>query len=290
MLKWLVVFAIICVICIIEWMREIRSFKVTHYHVVSNKLNGLKKEYKIVFLSDLHNYSYGVNNAKLVSAIKEESPDIILVSGDMLIGKPGEPTTVAEMFMKQLPDICPVYHANGNHEQRMKENQDLYGDTFFQYEESLVQAGVYCLVNERKALDWDEVPVSVYGLELPHMKYKKFKKHLLQTEDIDVLLGNPKEEEYNILIAHNPTFMDTYLEWGADLVVSGHLHGGVVRLPLIGGVVSPQFKLFPKYSGEMKRVGDKTVVVSKGIGIHTIKIRLMNPAEVVVLHMKGVEE
>ena len=92
------------------------------------------------------------------------------------------------------------------------------------------------------------------------------------------------------MIAHNPTFMDTYLKWGADLVTSGHLHGGVVRIPFVGGIISPQFVLFPKYSGEMKSVGEATAVVSKGIGIHTIKVRLLNPAEIVVMHINCAEE
>lgn len=289
MLKWSIVFVFICVICVIEWMREIHSFKMTHYYVSSDKLKDLKKERKVVFLSDLHNYCYGDHNERLVRAIAEENPDYILVAGDMLVGRPDESSEIAEEFMKQLPEICPVLHANGNHEQRMKEFVDLYGDRFQRYEEVLKTAGVCCLVNENVEFNWDGIRICVHGLELPHEKYKKFKRHPLHKEDIDKLLGEA-EECYNIMIAHNPTYMDTYLNWGADLVVSGHLHGGVVRVPFVGGLISPQFVLFPKYSGEMKCVGDKTAVVSKGIGIHTIKVRFMNPAEVVVLHINGSEE
>lgn len=288
--KWIVLFIVIVMICVAEWMREIHSFKITHYNVTSSKLTDLKKEKKIVFLSDLHNYSYGENNEKLIRAIVNESPDYILVAGDMIVGKRGESTSIAENFMKQLPKICPVFHANGNHEQRMKEFEDIYGDSFYKYENILKQAGVCCLTNEKIQLDWDGLAVNIYGLELPHKKYKKFEKQVVKKEDIEGLIEKPEETEYNIMIAHNPTHMDMYFEWGADLVVSGHLHGGVVRIPYIGGIISPQFKLFPKYSGEMKRVGNKIAVVSKGIGIHTIKVRLLNPAEVVVLHIKGMEE
>lgn len=290
MLKWIAIVLIFCLICVIEWMREIHTFKITHYHITSKKLKGLKRERKVILLSDLHNCCYGRNNDKLLSAIKSENPDYIFVAGDMLVGKPGEATKVAEDFMAQLPKICDTYHANGNHEQRMQEFEDLYGDVFFEYQSALKQAGVHCLSNEKITLEWEGIPVNVFGLELPQQKYKKFQKQFLSVEEVKDFLGDAESSSYNIVIAHNPTFMDTYLKWGADLVTSGHLHGGVVRIPFVGGVISTQLILFPKYSGEMKTVGEAAAVVSKGIGIHTIKVRLMNPAEVVVMHINSAEE
>lgn len=287
---YIIILVSIVMLCFAEWMREIRTFKVTHYHIKSRKLKGLKRERKVILLSDLHNYCYGTNNDKLLKAIAKEAPDYILVAGDMLVGKKDASTKVAEDFMKELPKICDTYHANGNHEQRMKELQNLYEDRFLKYQSVIEQAGVHLLSNEKKTLDWDGVLVDISGLELPNKKYKKFQKQFLKSNELDALIENADESKYNIMIAHNPAFMDTYLNWGADLVVSGHVHGGVVRLPFIGGVISPQFTLFPKHSGEMKKVGDATVVVSKGIGIHTIKVRLMNPAEIVVMHINGTEE
>lgn len=290
MIKWIGFGLLICVFCIIEWIREIHSFKMTHYHISSKKLNGLKKERKVIFLSDLHNYCYGNNNDKLLDAIEKEQPDYILVAGDMLVSRIDESTKVAEDFMIQLPKICDTYYANGNHEQRMKEQEDRYGDSFKHYQSILEQAGVHWLSNEKVSVKWDECMVNILGLELPQQKYKKFQKQSLDVEEVRQFLGDTDPTGYNVMIAHNPTFMDTYLKWGADLVVSGHLHGGVVRLPFVGGVISPQFDLFPKYSGEMKEVGEAVAVVSKGIGIHTIKVRLFNPAEVVVMHINGAEE
>ena len=290
MMKWILALIVVCVICVIEWMREIHTFKITHYYIASEKLKGLKRERKVILLSDLHNYSYGENNSKLLRAIEKETPDYILVAGDMLVGKPGESTKIAKDFMVQLPKICETYHANGNHEQRMKEFTKLYGKSFFEYESALKSAGIHCLSNEKTSLQWDGISVNVLGLELPHQKYKKFQKQSLSVDEMKDLLDDVDASSYNVLVAHNPTFMDTYMEWGADLIVSGHLHGGVVRIPFIGGVISPQFILFPKYSGELKKAGESAAVVSKGIGIHTIKVRLLNPAEVVVMHISGVED
>ena len=80
--------------------------------------------------------------------------------------------------------------------------------------------------------------------------------------------------------------MDAYLGWGADLVLSGHLHGGLVRIPGFCGIVTPQGFLFPKYSGEMTREGDQTVIVSRGLGTHTLNIRLFNMPELIVIRLK----
>ncbi len=250
----------------------------------------MQQEIKVVHLSDLHNNCYGKNNEKLLRAIESEKPDYILVSGDMLLGKPGAPAKIASDFMSQLPKICDVYHANGNHEQRMKELPELYGDTFFEYQKVLDKAGIHCLSNKYEELEWEGMPVRIYGLELPHMKLQYFKKPILSPDRVSTLLGELDSKYLNILIAHNPVFMDAYTEWGADIVVSGHVHGGVARIPGVGGVISPQFLLFPKYSGEMSKVKDTFAVVSKGLGLHTIKVRFLNPAEVVVMHISGMEE
>lgn len=292
MLKWIIVFAVLCILAIIEWMREIHTFRITHYQIASKKLNSVKRERKVVLLSDLHNYSYGKGNERLLHVIKKEKPDMILVAGDMLVGKKGVEPTIAEDFMTKLPKIAETYYANGNHEQRIKENPAIYGDVYQSYKKKLDAAGVHFLENEKATVNWDGIDVDIYGLEVPCEKYSKFRKNHYELQTMTKQIGNVDTSKYSILIAHNPLFMETYLEWGADLVVSGHLHGGVVRLPIIGGVISPQFTMFPRYSGEMRkdRERDATTVVSKGIGIHTIKIRLFNPAEVVVMHINGTEE
>ena len=288
--KWILLIVTVFLLIFLEWMREIRTYKITRYKVSSKKLNGIKRERKIIFLSDLHNYCYGKNNEKLINTIKREQPDYILVAGDMVVGKPGVSTKVAEDLMVQLPAICPVYYANGNHEQRMQEFPSIYGDSFEQYKNIVENAGVQWLSNKKISEIWDGVPVEIYGLELPNKKYKKFMTHSFLDKDVTEALGDANKEVYDILIAHNPVFADSYLDWGADLVLSGHFHGGVVRLPIIGGVITPMFSIFPKYSGEMTKVDDATVVVSKGLGLHTIKVRLFNPAEVVVMHINGTEE
>ena len=79
-------------------------------------------------------------------------------------------------------------------------------------------------------------------------------------------------------------YFDYYAKWGADLVLSGHVHGGLLRLPIIGGVISPQIKLFPKYTGGLYKLNKAVMIVSRGLGTHTIRFRFFNPPELVVVH------
>ena len=257
-----------------EMYRELHIFRVTRYQVASPKLAGEKTW---VFLSDLHNQVYGVNNCRLIDAVKKESPDLILIGGDMLVGKNGHSYEPALACVKELVKIAPVYYANGNHEERMKLKPQKYDQSYALYREKLLNLGVHLLENESAVLS-DESKVRLTGLEIPLECYTHLKRREMPEGAIKERIGNRDPEAFQVLLAHNPSYMKEYLAWGADLILSGHLHGGVI---------GPDFVLFPKYSGEMRRVGDQTVIVSKGLGTHTIHIRLFNPAEVVVLSLNN---
>ena len=149
---------------------------------------------------------------------------------------------------------------------------------------------MHYLENTNRTIVLDGNEIEIHGLEIPSDGYRKFQKLTIPEACVENCLGKADASKFQILIAHNPVFMEEYLKWGADLIVSGHLHGGIARIPGWRGVITPQGGLFPKYSGEMTKVGDTTVVVSKGIGIHTIPIRFLNPAEVVVLEIENAEE
>lgn len=268
---------------ILESAREQKQFRVTKYQLRMNRETSGSGKIKIVFLSDLHNQVYGRENQELYRAIEGEKPDVILIGGDMLIGKKGVPSEPALQFVKKLPHICPVYYANGNHEQRMKENPNRYKGRYKDYRKRLQKAGVCFLENKSVHLPIRGTVICISGLELPLYIYDKFKRHRMEKEDIENCIGKAAPDEYQILLAHNPVYFDVYRRWGADLVLSGHLHGGVVRIPGWRGLISPQFRLFPRYSGELKRKGDQAIIVSRGLGTHTIKIRLFNNPEIVSL-------
>jgi len=269
---------------LIEIYWETHHFVITRYEVKSQKLSKDMKKKKVVFLSDFHNQNYGEKSIQLVETIQKEQPDLILIGGDMLIGNSKTPYEKALDFVKQLPKIAPVYYANGNHEQRMHEDLKVYGNLYRSYQQELEKAGVIFLMNDTISLDEGKILIS--GMELPRKCYEKFKTAELTISEIEERIGKSKDE-FTILMAHHPVYADCYWDWGADLVLSGHLHGGVVRIPFMGAVISPQYRLFPKYSGGYYQKGEKGIIVSRGLGMHTIKIRLWNPAEVVVFTLQG---
>ena len=239
----------------LEIYRELHHFRVTHYTIESQKFKGFSRDLSLIFLSDLHNRVYGEKNELLLQAIRNETPDLILIGGDMLVGKEDASYDIALDFTSQLPEIAPVLYATGNHEQRMRENSEIYQVSYADYRQQLKDRGILFLENESCRIEAGTVLLEISGVELPSESYKKLKKLPIQTSDIAEYLHKDsvsvtEDSVYRILLAHNPAYMNAYKGWGADLILSGHLHGGVMRLPGIGGVITPQAFLFPKYSGE----------------------------------------
>ena len=284
----LIIVAVFIVYCLIEMIRELRDFRVTKYRICSQKLNGIKKEKKIIFLSDLHNRMYGEENERLLESIRNQHPDLILIGGDMLVRKDGNSYDKTVHFLAKLPGICPVYCANGNHEQKLKELPDKYEQSYEEYKKALTASGIHMLENASETVKLDEVPVKLSGLEIPLGAYARFGKKELSLKEITDRIGE-HGDDYQILLAHHPGYMKEYLAYGADLILGGHYLGCVVQLPGIGGVISTNFTLFPKYSGGIYPEGEQTAVVSRGLGTHSVPLRLWNWPELIVLELSGNE-
>ena len=275
----LIIMAVFILYCMIETARELRDFRLTKYRICSPKLNGIRGTKKIIFLSDLHNRMYGKENERLLQAIDEIRPDMILIAGDILTAKPKASLETAVDLLTKLAGKYPIYYGNGNHEHRLKLYPENYGDMAERYEEALQKIGIRRLVNEHTVLE--ESGICIYGSEIDKLYYKRFGIQPMDPEYLKSLLGQPSAEKYTILIAHNPDYFPKYADWGADLVLAGHVHGGMVRVPIWGkGVVSPNVRLFPKYDGGEFTLGKTRMLLSRGLGMHTIPIRLFNPGEV----------
>ncbi len=267
-------------------VRESRGFQRTDYSLTTGKLTG---DLKIVMLSDLHNKDYGNENEALIETIDAFHPDLICFAGDMVTSAWDTNLDYGKTlrFIEKLAAKYPVYYGMGNHEQAMNEDREKHHDTFDRFREALDQAGVKLLDNE--AVPASYAGVKIYGLNLPIEYYQKIMTRHLKNGLIEDLLGKSDPESFSILLAHNPEHFMDYAKWGADLVLSGHIHGGVVCLPYLGGLISPGLKLFPKYDFGLFKEGKTTMFVSRGIGSHTIPIRINNKAEVVCLTVKGVQ-
>ena len=270
------VIAVILVVLVWIMLYDSNRFVVRHYLLRDQRI---KKPVKAVVLADLHNKRYGKVNERLLQAIDEIRPDMILIAGDILTAKPKASLETAVDLLTKLAGKYPIYYGNGNHEHRLKLYPENYGDMAERYEEALQKIGIRRLVNEHTVLE--EAGICIYGSEIDKLYYKRFGIQPMDPEYLKSLLGQPSAEKYTILIAHNPDYFPKYADWGADLVLAGHVHGGMVRVPIWGkGVVSPNVRLFPKYDGGEFTLGKTRMLLSRGLGMHTIPIRLFNPGEV----------
>ncbi|MGN0170194.1 MAG: metallophosphoesterase [Lachnospiraceae bacterium] len=267
---------------------ELRRFRITTYCVTSPKVNA---PCEILFLSDLHGKTY---NGRLIKRLSKLSPDYILVGGDVVSKKkPNEMSTMPE-FLKQLTEIAPVFYGFGNHETTIdkviSQESPACGKLWAEYLSHISQYGIRIERNTVQELRDDIVLCS---LELPEHYFKKFKTTEATQEDILNLFPDlPKEEKrFQILMAHNPAFSEQYLCLSPNLILSGHTHGGLVRFPLVGSLISVELTWNPKYDGGRYRLlgnngEDCTLIVSKGLGNHSLPIRILDRAEAVRILLK----
>lgn len=240
---------------------------------------------RAVVIGDLHNKCYGEGNSALTEKILGYCPDVIFSVGDLTVVKPGKEvhTEIGLRLIKRLSLECPVYCIHGNHEYRTKIYPKTYPGIYEEIRRGLHIYSVHLLENRAETITIKGVDFTIYGYELPMKYYKKFTKQKLESSEIRKELGAPDPDTYNILLAHNPEYSPAYSEWGADLSLSGHFHGGMMRLPFIGGVISPQVRLFPKYDCGLYKFGENKAVVTAGLGTHSFAPRIFNPGEFSVI-------
>lgn len=247
----------------------------------------IRKDVRAVVLADLHNKRYGRDNEKLIAAIRALEPDMILVAGDLLTAKPRAKLDTALHLLEELAGDYPIYYGNGNHEQRMALYPGVYKDMAKRYGEGLGKLGIRPLANGHVHLP--DCGITVYGIEIDKFYYKRFRVQPMDSSYPESVLGRVDKDSYSILLAHNPDYFPQYADWGADLVLAGHVHGGLVRVPFLGrGVASPNIRFFPKYDGGRFDENGSTMLVSRGLGVHTIPVRLFNPGEILLLEFKNV--
>lgn len=275
---------IVCLAIVLLWcmIYDSNRFVVADYEVNSDKL---KKNMNILFLSDLHNKQYGKDNSLLLEEIDKQNPDMILVGGDMMNASPGADFKNAVSFLKIISKKYPVYYGLGNHEYRSRIYPETYGDMHQRYMDALKDTGIVFLDNESVYLE--ESNIRITGVTIDRKYYKRFAKRKMEEGYIESIIGSPKESAYQILLAHNPEFFSDYAGFTKDLVLSGHVHGGVARLPFVGGVIAPSLMPFPHYDGGTFDEHNSHMILSRGLGMHTIPVRLFNPGELVVIHLKN---
>lgn len=268
----------LCCICVFSIWYASTHFHKVYYTISSSKI---EKPLDFVVLADLHDQIYGKENETLLAAIAEEHPSAILIAGDMLTALQNREKT-AETLIAKLSQTYPVYYGLGNHEAKMKWKQEMFGKMYEQYFEDIHQTGAQVL-DDSFAQFHDTI--RIYGLNMGEVYYKRLKQTPMEDDYIEQKIGKAQTQYFNILLAHNPMYFAQYADWKPDLVLSGHVHGGLVRLPFLGGVIAPNLHLFPKYDGGKFQKDQTTMIVSRGLGIHSVEFRMWNTAELVVVRI-----
>ena len=257
MYKTILILICIFILICIYLSHNINTLEIAQYTIKNKKIPKEFDGYNIVQISDLHSKSFGKNNIKLLQKIKSLNPDIIVITGDLVDGENNN-YDIALNFMKELTKLYKVYYIIGNHKVKIQKNNS---------------------------------KINLYGLTVPYSCYKYlFDDKEITTIDSKFLeqkLGDLNKNEFNILLAHTPFYFDAYEKWGADLTLCGHVHGGVVRLPFIGGLLSPDRKFFPKYDLGKYEKNNSTMIVSKGLGGSKVLIRINCKPEIVSIKLKS---
>jgi predicted MPP superfamily phosphohydrolase len=275
-------------ICFIVYLvYENKNLTTTNYLVEQINVPTAFEGMRFVCLTDLHQNCFGRKNEKLIKQIRSCNPDTILIAGDMVTNSDTKNAGIALSLLRVLAMEYEVYYAPGNHELKWAMASKYKHTGYEEYVEELKKLGVYYLDNAEIVLKKGKDLLQIVGLNLSLAYYNKGgkPKKLLQ-EDLKQYIPSADQNSYTILLAHVPDYFEDYVEWGADLILSGHNHGGIMRLWKLGGVISPRYQLFPKYDAGVFQKHHSVMLLSRGLGTHTIPVRIFNRPELICLQIK----
>lgn len=256
---------VLCIVCSL-WQNN--ALTVTNYRAESNKSlpqDGLR----IVQLSDLHNKWFGNGQTRLLTELRAQNPDLIVCTGDMVDSRRTE-LAPAFALAEALTEIAPTYYVSGNHELRLSNEMRnaLY--------DGLSARGVILLLNRTDTLTVRGCTVTLIGLD----------DRNLEDNTLSQIADSLPTENIRILLAHEPQAFSHYAAY-ADVVFSGHTHGGQIRLPFVGGLAAPDQGLFPKYDAGEFQEGEATMFISRGLGNSLFPIRVFNRPELVTVTIQN---
>lgn len=266
---------------------ENNTIEKAEYIVENLKIPKEFNDFNIVQISDLHNKSFGKNNKNLIKVIDELSPNIVVITGDLIEGSSNN-FDISLNFVNDISKKYDVYYIIGNHEQKASIKK--YKDIYEEYLKKVSNTKAKILDNKYVRLKIKDSYINLYGFTVPFECYtymlSKHEKRYIDKYYMDETLGNINNLEYNILLAHNPFFFEEYSKWGADLVMAGHVHGGIVRIPKLGGLLSPNREFFPEYDLGKYTINNSDMILSKGLGGSKILSRINCRPEIIKITLK----
>lgn len=253
------------------------SIVISNYNYESSEIPSKFNDFNIVQISDLHNKNFGEEQSKLLEKVKSLSPDIIVVTGD-LIDRRKYNLDVAMSFINKAVEIAPIYYVSGNHE--------AWSGKYSEIKERLIEAGVNIIDDANVEIKRGDERIQLLGLSDPAFLTSNYIDGT-DTSSIERNLSNWSEiEGFKILLSHRPELFDLYSRNNINLVFSGHAHGGQIRIPFIGGLIAPNQGFFPKYTSGSYNSDKTTMFVSRGLGNSLFPLRVFNRPEIISVTLK----
>lgn len=248
------------------------DLEISRYEVNSQKLPESFDGFKIVQLSDLHGAEFGEDGMGLVEKVKELEPDIIALTGDFVTDE-GDLAAVKKLAGR-LTELCPVYFVSGNHE---------FGSGLaIKVRNILERAGVKYLSNEYLTISRGEDEILLGGVEDP-LAYAD----MLSPDELAQKMNDAAPDAFKILLGHRNYWMTEYPELPVDLIFCGHAHGGLIRIPGVGGLIGTDRRLFPDFDAGEYNNGRYTLIVSRGLGNSVPIPRVFNRPEIVCVELSS---
>lgn len=227
---------------------------------------------RIVVLADLQGREFGKDNGRLIEAVRGARPDLIAICGD-LIDTPEELEIVLPLA-QQLVLLAPTYYVTGNHEWACGAAQ--------QTMQQLESAGVTVLANAFVTLTRGESRLILAGVHDPNGPYD-----MMQPEQLLSQIREQAPDVPVVMLSHRNDALEQWAALDVDLVLCGHGHGGVIRLPFVGGLLGTDRELFPEYTAGLYRLSGTQMAVSRGLGNSGVPFRLFNRPHVPVITLEG---
>ena len=235
--------------------------------------------FKIAQISDLHNAQFGKNQKDLISKLETINPDIIVITGDLVDSRHTN-VNISMDFIKQAVKLSSVYYVTGNHESRINEN-------YQSLKMQMLEENVHILEDKSETLSLNGESIQIVGLNDSAFWSKGESKNIVRATVVQKLEKLIKDNTYTILLSHRPELFEIYCNANANLVFTGHAHGGQFRIPFIGGILAPDQGLFPKYSEGFFKNNNTTMIVSRGLGNSLFPFRVNNPPEIIAVTLKS---
>lgn len=272
---WFAVGAVLLLALIVWVIWADTALEINTYTISSPRLPESFDGFRIAHLSDIHNGE----NADLLPLLQQTQPDIIVITGD-LIDSSDTRVDIALAFIQEAVQTAPCYYVTGNHEVRIPVE-------YQQLKAGMEAAGVIVLENAKTRISLEGQAITVIGVDDPsyETEYPIGNSVGVIQKHLDMLRSDG--DGFTLLLSHRPELFETYVDCGIDLVLSGHAHGGQIRLPFIGGLIAPGQGLFPEYDAGLFEEGNCRMIVSRGIGSSSFPFRFNNRPEIVLIELKN---